>query len=383
MKVTLVTKEYPPHIYGGAGIHIKYLSQELMKIMDVDVRCFGEQDEREAHRRAKGYQPWEVLKDKQKFAAVLETMSVNLRQLSDDFDSDIIHTHTWYAHFAGLLAKILYQIPFVLTCHSLEPLRPWKDQQLGAGGYLLSSWIERISIEAADKIVAVSKDMKADILKHFNVPEEKVVIIHNGIDLNKYVKTPLNPDLKKEYGVEDDFVLYVGRTTPQKGIEHLIDAADQIPCQVVLCAGGGDTKEYEELMTKKASTKKNILWIRKMLKEEEVIQMYSSARVFICPSIYEPFGIINLEAMACRTPVVASAVGGILEVVVPDETGYLVQPGKQTEIAAAVKKLLQDPEMARRYGENGRKRVEKYFSWTSIAEKTRDLYASLIPQKNY
>jgi glycogen synthase len=378
MKVTLITKEYPPHIYGGAGIHIKYLSQELMKLMEVDVRCFGEQDVTEPHRRAKGYKPWDSLKDKQKFSAVLETMSVNMASLADNFDSDVVHTHTWYAHFAGLLAKILYQVPFVLTCHSLEPLRPWKDQQLGAGGYQLSSWIERISIESADKIVAVSKDMKADILKYFNVPEEKIVVIHNGIDLAKYTRTPLNEALKREYQIQDDFVLYVGRTTPQKGIEHLIDAADQIPCQVVLCAGGGDTREYEELMTKKASTKKNILWIRKMLKEEEIIQMYSSARVFICPSIYEPFGIINLEAMACKTPVVASAVGGILEVVVPEETGLLVKPGEPKEIAEAVKRMLLDPKTAAKWGENGRKRVEQYFSWTSIAEKTRDLYQSLI-----
>jgi glycosyltransferase involved in cell wall biosynthesis len=222
--------------------------------------------------------------------------------------------------------------------------------------------------------------MKADILKLFKVPEEKVKVIHNGIDLNKYVRTPLDASFKKEYGIQDDFVLYVGRTTPQKGIEHLIDAADRIPCQVVLCAGGGDTREYEELMAKKASTKKNILWIRKMLKEEEVIRMYSSARVFVCPSIYEPFGIINLEAMACKTPVVASAVGGILEVVVPEETGLLVKPGEPAEIAQAVNRLLKDPAAAGRYGENGRQRVEQFFSWAFIAQQTRDLYSSLHAQ---
>ena len=378
MKVTLFTREYPPFVYGGAGIHVKFLSKELQKLMEVDVRSFGDQDVTEKNLRARGYAPWDKLKDRQKYSAVLETLSVNLLSVNDDFDSNVVHSHTWYGHFAGLLAKILHQVPFVATCHSLEPLRPWKSDQLSRGGYQLSSWAEKIAIEGADKIIAVSKDMKADILKYFNVPEDRVVVIHNGIDLDLWKKTPLSAGVKKKYGIQDDYILYLGRTTQQKGIEYLIEAADQIPCQIVLCASGADTKEYEQLMTQKASTKKNILWIHEMVKEEDCIQIFSGARVFVCPSIYEPFGITNLEAMACQTPVVASAVGGILEVVVPGETGLLVKPGEPKEIAAAVNRLLQDPQTAVQYGKNGRKRVEQHFSWTSIAEKTRDLYQSLL-----
>jgi len=378
MKVTLITREYPPFIYGGAGQHVKYLSQELSKLMRVDVRCFGDQAADEMNRRVRGYKPWEKLKDRQKFSAALETLSVNLLSLSDDFDSDVVHTHTWYAHFAGLLAKMLYRVPFVLTCHSLEPLRPWKDAQLGAGGYRLSTWMEKVAIESADRIVAVSNDMKRDILNHFNVPADRVVVIHNGIDLELWKPTPLGEALKRQYPIEEDYALYLGRTTPQKGIEHLIDAADHIPCQVVLCAVGADTREYEEQMTRKAAKKRNILWIHKMLSEEECVQLYSAARVFVCPSVYEPFGIINLEAMACRVPVVASGVGGILEVVVPEETGLLVKPGDPMEIAKAVNRLLREPSTAARYGENGRRRVEKYFNWAFIARQTKELYDSLV-----
>jgi alpha-maltose-1-phosphate synthase len=378
MKVTLFTREYPPFVYGGAGIHVKFLSKELQKLMEVDVRCFGDQDVAEKNLRVRGYKPWEKLKDRQKFSAVLETLSVNLLSLCDDFDSDVVHSHTWYGHYAGLLAKNLYQVPFVATCHSLEPLRHWKGEQLSPGGYQLSTWAEKVAVEGADKIIAVSTDMKADILKYFNVLEDRVVVIHNGIDPDLWKRTPLSDEMKRRYPLKDDYILYLGRTTQQKGIEYLIEAADQIPCQIVLCAVGADTKEYEKLMTEKAKTKKNILWIHEMLKEEESIQLFSGARAFVCPSIYEPFGITNLEAMACKTPVVASAVGGILEVVVPGETGLLVKPGDPGEIAGAVKRLLQDSKTAVQYGENGRKRVEQYFSWTSIAEKTRDLYKSLV-----
>ncbi|HTA17358.1 MAG TPA: glycogen synthase, partial [bacterium] len=343
MKVTLFTKEYPPHVYGGAGVHVKFLAKELARIMDVDVRCFGEQDSREAHLSAKGYAPWDQLKGAQKFSPVLETLSVNLLSQCESLDADVVHTHTWYAHFAGLLAKTLYGVPFVATCHSLEPLRPWKEEQLGRG-YALSTWIEKICIESADKVVAVSRQMKADILEHFKIPADKVEVIHNGIDLDLWSKRPLSPALKAAWGIADDYVLFLGRCTKQKGVEHLVDAAADIPCQVVMAMGGADTKDYEALITEKLKGKKNIVHINKMLSEDEAAQLYSQARACICPSIYEPFGIINLEAMAWQAPVIASSVGGIVEIVEQGETGLLIEPGVPAQISAAVRRLLEHPE---------------------------------------
>ncbi|MBU2567835.1 MAG: glycogen synthase [Elusimicrobia bacterium] len=376
MKVTMLAREYPPYVYGGAGVHLKYLSQELSKIMDVEVRCFGDQDAPGESLKAKGYGGWEKLKGK-KFSPALQTLSTNLLSVLDDFNSDVVHTHTWYGHFGGLLAKILYNVPFVATCHSLEPLRPWKEDQLGRG-YQLSTWVEKIGIESADRVIGVSGLMKQDIVKYFNVPPEKVEVIHNGVDLNKWKYTPLSDSLKRTYNIADDYILFVGRPTPQKGMEYLVDAADKIPVQIVFGAVGADTREYEEKMMKKVENKKNIVWIRKLLKEEEYVQLYSSARVFVCPSVYEPFGIINLEAMACKTPVVASAVGGILEVVIPEETGLLVEPGNPKQIADAVNRLLKDEKLMKKFGENGRERVEEHFSWELIAKKTKKLYESLI-----
>ncbi|OGS45648.1 MAG: glycosyl transferase family 1 [Elusimicrobia bacterium RIFOXYD2_FULL_34_15] len=376
MKVTMMAKEYPPYVYGGAGVHLRYLAQELSKIMDVDIRCFGDQNSSADSLKVKGYKGWEALKGK-KFSPTLETLSVNLLAQMEEIDSDVVHTHTWYGHFGGLMAKILYDIPFVATCHSLEPLRPWKEDQLGHG-YQLSTWTEKIGIESADKVIAVSNLMKQDILKFFNIKPEKIEVIYNGVDLNKWKYTPLNAKLKKEYGIADDYILFVGRPTPQKGMEYLIDAADDIPCQIVLGATGADTKDYEDAMTKKVAKKKNIVWIHKLLKEEEYIQLYSSAKVFVCPSIYEPFGIINLEAMSCKTPVVASATGGILEVVLPEETGILVEPKNSKQIADSVNRLLKDDNLRKKLGENSRARVEKYFSWENIAGQTKKLYEGLI-----
>jgi glycogen synthase len=376
MKVTLFTREYPPHVYGGAGVHVKFLAKELARIMDVDVRCFGEQDGGEAGLTVKGYGPWELLHGAQKFSPVLETLSVNLRAQGAAIDADVVHTHTWYAHFAGLLAKQLYGTPFVATCHSLEPLRPWKEEQLGRG-YALSTWIEKTCIESADKVVAVSKQMKADILGHFDVPAERVEVIHNGIDLDLWTKRPLSPALKAAWGIADDYVLFLGRCTLQKGVEHLVDAAADIPCQVVMAMGGADTKEYAALVAEKLKGKKNIVHIDKMLSEDEAAQLYSQARAFICPSIYEPFGIINLEAMACQAPVIASAVGGIVEIVVQGETGLLVDAGAPAQISAAVRRLLANPAEAQAMGRAGRLRAEQHFSWASIARRTKALYEGL------
>jgi len=378
MKVTFIAREYPPYVYGGAGVHLRYLARELSKIMDVEVRCFGDQDVKE-NVRVKGYQPWNKLKcvSEPKFNPVFDTFSTNLLMLCDNIDSEFVHTHTWYGHFAGFLAKNFYKKKFVATCHSLEPLRPWKKDQLSEA-YNVSTWMEKTGIENADVIIAVSKLMKEDIVKHFNIQPEKVVVIHNGIDLEKWKYIPMDDFLKKEYAIKDDYILFIGRPTPQKGMEYLVDAADEIPVQIVIGAVGADTKDYEVKMNEKVKKKKNILWIHKRLKEEEYVQLYSSAKVFVCPSVYEPFGIINLEAMACKTPVVASAVGGIKEVVIPEKTGILVEPSNPIQIAEAVNRLLRNEKLSKKFGENGRERVERYFSWSNIAEQTKKLYETLL-----
>jgi len=301
----------------------------------------------------------------------------------DRIDADVVHTHTWYAHLAGFMASKLYRIPYVATSHSLEPLRPWKVDQL-AEGYFVSAWIEKVGLENADRVVAVSREMKRDIVDNFSVDPDKVVVIHNGIDLNTYKHRPLRPELREKYGIEDDYILFVGRPTAQKGMEYLIDAADDINAQVVFEAVGADTKDYEDRMMEKVKGKKNIVWIHESLGDEKNVELYSSARVFVCPSVYEPFGIINLEAMACDTPVVASAVGGIKEVVISEETGLLVDPADAGQIAAAVNSLLANPELAASMGKNGRKRVEEYFSWESIAKQTGEMYSELLeaPRKD-
>lgn len=381
MKVTIITREYPPNVYGGAGVHVYNLSRELSKLMEVEVRCFGDQDWQENNLKVKGYKPMEKLKEIPgvNFTSALDTLSTDISILKDRIDSAIVHTHTWYASYAGYLAKMLYGIPLVVTCHSLEPLRPWKQDQLGRG-YYLSTWVEKLAIESADKIVAVSQMMKEDIMKYFNVSSYRIVVIHNGIDLNKWKKTPLSNALKKEYGIKDDYILFVGRPTKQKGMEYLIEAMDYIDknIQLVMGAVGTDTKEYEQEIGKKIAHKKNILWINKLLEEEQYMQLYSNALVFVCPSIYEPFGIINLEAMACQTPVVASAVGGIKEVVLPEKTGLLVEPANPKQLAEGINRLLKDRALAQKMGKEGRKRVEERFSWAYIARETKKMYESLF-----
>ena len=380
MKTTIITREYPPYVYGGAGRHVENLSKELANLIDVEVRCFGDQNLQKGRLVVKGYKGWEKLKNqtKEKFIAALDTISTDLTIVADKIDSDIVHTHTWYASYAGYLTKILYKIPFVITCHSLEPLRPWKQEQLG-NGYFLSTELEKIGIESADKIIAVSKMMKQDIIQNFNVKEDKIEVIHNGIDLNKWKPTYTDYTLK-QYGINKDYILFVGRTTKQKGMIHLIDAVDHIDKSVlvVICTSGADTKEYADEVTKKVSTKKNIIFINILLKEEQYIELYSQAKVFVCPSVYEPFGIINLEAMACKKPVVATNVGGIPEVVIPDQTGILIEPEKPQQIADAVNYLLKNPDIAKKMGEKGRQRVEQFFSWSMIANYTKSLYEKIL-----
>jgi glycogen synthase len=398
-KVAFFTNEYPPNVYGGAGVHVEYLSQALTKFVPVEVRCFGDQDITADNLRVRGYAPWDEMKvnTDARLSGAMSAYSRCLAMAKDNFDADIVHCHTWYVQMGGFLTRILWKVPFVLTTHSLEPLRPWKEEQLGTG-YHLSSWIEKNAIETADAVIAVSNETRNDILNLFSVPEERVHIIHNGIDLDEYRKAE-STDALEQHGVDLDrpFVLFVGRITRQKGIIHLVNAIPHIDpsLQVVLLAGAPDTKEIGAEMNERVATVRNgrqdIIWIDQMLPRNEVIQFYSHAAVFCCPSVYEPFGIINLEAMACETAVVASKIGGIPEVVVPGETGELVDleiaPGTfdptdeqdfSRRLAAAINKVALDPALYERYGKNGRKRAEAQFSWTAVAQKTLALYKSLL-----
>jgi glycogen synthase len=398
-KVALFTNEYPPNVYGGAGVHVEYLSRELAKLVAVEVRSFGSQDTHDGLLRVKGYAPWAEAKQNTdpRFGGALDAFARNLAMAKDTLDAQIVHCHTWYADMAGVIAKKLWGVPLVLTIHSLEPLRPWKVEQLG-NAYHLSSWMERTGIEDADAIIAVSQETRNDVLRFFKVAPERVPVIHNGIDLDQYRKNPATDALtKRGVDVTKPFVLFVGRITRQKGIIHLVNAIPDIDpsLQIVLCAGAPDTKEIgAEMSERVAEVSKNrprVIWIQEMLPRADVIQFYSHAAVFCCPSVYEPFGIINLEAMACETAVVASAVGGIPEVVVPNETGVLVdlalKPGTfdpvdpvafSRGLADGINAVALDPATRERFGRNGRKRVEDHFSWTAIAHRTLDLYQSLV-----
>ena len=365
------------------------------------MNCWGEQHADEGNLHVRGAQPWSEISNgtEAKFKAALEAFSLNLTQVKALSGVDVVHTHTWYVSMAGFLAKKLYGIPFVLTTHSLEPLRAWKAEQLGSG-YAMSSWMERTAILDADAVIAVSNGTKEDILHAYPVPPERVHVIYNGIDLNEYQKKSSTAALEK-YGVDatSPYVLFVGRITRQKGVTHLVDAIRHLPpdTQIVLCAGAPDTPEIAAEMRSKVEQARQynprVLWIEKMVTKPEVIELYSHARVFCCPSVYEPFGIINLEAMACEAPVVASATGGIKEVVVDGETGYLV-PFQQDpttsfptypdqfarDLAQKILDLLGDVQKCKRFGQAGRRRVEQTFSWTAIATQTIKLYSTLIEQ---
>lgn len=383
MKVTIISKEYLPHVYGGAGVHVKFLTRELAKRMQVEVRCFGEQRMSDGNLTVKGYQAWDRMWEgtDRRFNSTLGTFSTDLSLVRDHVDSDVVHTHTWYAAMAGYMAKVLYDIPLVCTVHSLEPLRPWKEEQLGKS-YHLSTWVEKVALENADRIISVSQGSKKDVLDHFNVDPERVRVIHNGIDLDLY--RPVHGDsTRKAFDIDGPYILFVGRTSRQKGMTYLIDAMASVDpgVRLVCCTSAPDTKEVEEEIAEKVAKEPRALWINSLLREEQYVELYANASVFACPSVYEPFGIINLEAMACETPVVASRVGGILETVVDGETGYLVEPANPRAIADAINTLLRNPEMAKKFGRNGRRRVEDHFSWTHIAEKTEALYAEMVEER--
>jgi len=399
MKALFLTNEYPPHIYGGAGVHVDYLSRELAKLIDLEVRCFGDQKLKEAALAVTGYglnadrytcpPPLRSV-----FGAVQRCLDFN----TDAIDADVVHCHTWYSHFGGILAKLNYGIPLVLTVHSLEPLRPWKREQLG-GGYDFTCWLEKTALEMADAVIAVSRETKADVEKLFTIAPERLHVIYNGIDLEEYHRVETDAALRK-YGIDParPYVLFVGRITRQKGIVHLVNAIPHFApgFQVVLCAGAPDTPaiaaEMKAAVAAAQAAREGVIWIEEMVAPSEKIELYSRAAAFVCPSIYEPFGIINLEAMACHCPVVASAVGGIKEVVVDGETGYLVPIEQMTEspfeptdpaafsrgLADRVNALMADESKRKAFGEAGRKRAEQIFGWPAIARQTRDLYASLI-----
>ncbi|MEM6516042.1 MAG: glycogen synthase [Bacteroidota bacterium] len=400
MKALFFTREFPPYVYGGAGVHVEYLAAELSKLMPVEVRSFGDQEETSSNLSVQGFQFESNDFDNadSKLKAVLQTLRTNVNMNIAEIDADVVHCHTWYAHFAGIIAKLCYGKLLVITTHSLEPLRPWKREQLGHG-YEASSWIEKTAIEMADAVIAVSEETKVDVKKFFNVADDKIKVIYNGINLNEYVLKSTTETLD-EFGIAKDkpYVLFVGRITRQKGIIHLVNAIKYIDpeTQVVLCAGAPDTKEIGEEMKSAVEAimkeRDNVFWISEMLPKPKVIELYSQAAVFCCPSIYEPFGIINLEAMACETAVVASAVGGIKEVVVQGETGILVPVEQQKsapfepinpdqfskDLANEINKVVSDKELQVKMGKAGRKRVEDVFDWTAIAKETQALYQSLI-----
>jgi len=400
MNALIYTNEYPPYNYGGAGVHVEYLTRELAKLSEthVDVRAFGDHEESDYPLKVKGY-PVET----DKFGApkylhsILGSSQRAISYNADGNEADVVHCHTWYTHLAGIMTKMNYGIPLVITGHSLEPLRPWKREQL-QGGYDFSCWVEKTALEMADAVVAVSEGTKSDILQHFNVSPEKVHVIYNGIDTEEYKPVDPTPALSK-FNVPNDkpFVLFVGRITRQKGIIHLVEAIKYMHegYNVVLCAGAPDTEEIAAEMkaavAEASKGREGVYWIDEMVDKTDIIQLYSGAAVFCCPSIYEPFGIINLEAMACETPVVGSMVGGIPEVVVHDETGFLVPVAQQHEspfaplhpiayakdLAHNINRLMEDPDKRKRFAKAGRKRAVEMFSWSSIAQQTRDLYASL------
>jgi alpha-maltose-1-phosphate synthase len=384
VKIAILTREYPPEIYGGAGVHVEYLARELGRLVPLEVRCFGADRD-----GARAFRPPAELESAN---AAIQTMAVDLAMAADLDGATLVHSHTWYANLAGHVAKLLHGVPHVATTHSLEPMRPWKAEQLG-GGYQLSTFCEQTALEGADAVVAVSPAMREDVLAAYPaLAPERVHVILNGIDSDQYRPDP-STDALERYGVDPGvpYVLFVGRITRQKGLTHLLDAASALDprAQLVLAAGAADTdelaREIETKVDRLRAGRGNVVWIEKMLERSEVIQLLSHAAVFVCPSIYEPLGIVNLEAMACGAAVVASDVGGIPEVVVDGETGLLVHydsadpDGFAAGLAERLNELLADPERARTMGEAGRRRAVEEFSWARIAEQTLALYRTLAP----
>ncbi|MEW2472367.1 glycogen synthase [Micromonospora gifhornensis] len=391
LRVDLLTREYPPEVYGGAGVHVEYLARELRRLAEVRVHCFG------APRSEPGVRAYPEPPGLAGANPALRTMGVDLEMAAGCAGADVVHSHTWYANLAGHTAKLLYGVPHVVTAHSLEPLRPWKAEQLG-GGYALSSWCERTAYESADAIVAVSAGMRRDVLTAYpSVDPDRVHVIYNGIDTAQYAPDP-GTDVLARLGIDPALpsVVYVGRITRQKGLPHLLRAARALPpeAQLVLLAGAPDTPEIaaevEGLVAELRASRSGVIWVAEMLPKPEVIQVLTHATIFVCPSVYEPMGIVNLEAMACETAVVATATGGIPEVVADGETGLLVpieqagldgtpaDPARfEADLAARLNELLASPDRAAALGRAGRRRAVEHFSWDAIAARTLNLYRSL------
>jgi starch synthase len=395
VRVSLLTREYPPEVYGGAGVHVEYLSRELRELVELSVHCWGAE---RADPAVHAHSAWDALSGKAPHLAALQAMSIDLVMAAGVEGTELVHTHTWYAQFAGHLAKLIYGIPHVTTVHSLEPLRPWKGEQLG-GGYALSSFCERIAVEGADAVIAVSEGSKRDILSCYpSVDERRVTVVYNGIDTVEYARSDETEALER-YGVDPNLpsVVFVGRITRQKGVPLLLRAAHEFEpsAQLVLCAGAPDTPEIGAEVAagvdRLKQTRDGVIWIDEMLPKSDVIQLLSHATLFACPSIYEPLGIVNLEAMACEAAVVASATGGIVEVVQDGTTGFLVPleqaPGSidpvdpeafASAFADRVNKLIADPELATEMGRAGRRRAIEAFGWPAIAQQTVGVYEQAL-----
>jgi starch synthase len=379
LRVALLTREYPPEVYGGAGVHVTYLARELAPLVDLTVHCQGaDRPGAVAHR------PWDLLADANQ---ALQVISTDLSMTAGVDSAQLVHSHTWYANLGGHLAAMLYGIPHVMTMHSLEALRPWKAEQLG-GGYRLSTWCERVSAGSAAAVVAVSDGMRADIMTAYpEISAERIRVIRNGIDTTEY-HPDRETDVLERYGIDlsRPYVIFVGRITRQKGVPVLLRAASGLVprAQLVLCAGQADTPELEAEVTGLVdglrATRSGVIWIPEMLPKREVIQLLTHATVFAIPSIYEPLGIVNLEAMACGTAVVGSRTGGIPEVVADGETGLLVPPGEPEPLAEALNALISDPDRAAAMGQAGRKRAVAEFGWAAIAAQIAALYAELVTE---
>ena len=392
LSVALLTREYPPDVYGGAGVHVENLARELRRRLNLTVHCWGEA-RTEPHVTA--YRAWDQLAEPLPEAAALQAVSIDLTMAAGCKGAQLVHSHTWYANLAGHLAKLTWGVPHVATTHSLEPLRPWKAEQLG-GGYQVSSFCEKTALEAADAVIAVSDGMRRDVLSCYPAIEEpRVHVIHNGIDAQAYRPDP-SPETLRRCGVDParPYAIFVGRVTRQKGLSHLLQAALSMPerCQLVVCAGTPDTPEIAAEVTALAdrvrAERGGLVWIEGIIPRADLVPLLTGAATFVCPSVYEPFGLVNLEAMACETAVVASRVGGIPEIVVDGETGFLVDfteddPQRFARaLAARITELLHDRALSERMGAAGRRRVLERFTWPAIADQTLELYHSLFDARH-
>jgi alpha-maltose-1-phosphate synthase len=396
LKVSFLTREFPPEVYGGAGVYAEHLAADLARLVDLKVHCFGEP--RSGDLQTVSYRAWEALDGSAPHLGALQSVSVDLAMAAALEGTDLVHSNTWYTNMAGHLAKLLYKVPHVATAHSLEPLRAWKAEQLG-GGYAVSSFCEKTALEAADAVIGVSEQMRRDVLRCYpSIDPDRVVVVHNGIDTETYRPVSGTGTLV-DHGIDPEYpiILFVGRITRQKGIIHLLKAAELIPAQaqIVLCAAAPDTveiaREFQGLTSELKNSRGNVFWIERMLPRPELMEIFSAATAFVCPSVYEPFGLVNVEAMACETAVVATATGGIPEIVVEGETGFLVPPGPTDPVtgepddpsgfaaglAERINRLLDDPRLARQMGRAGRTRAIEHFSWAAAAQKTVAIYRSV------